>query len=382
MAIVATWMAVGTIFYATINHWPWHQAFFYAVDAGMSIGFCTDGVTEERTISKAFTIVYILLGASVVGGALSIFLQHSLHDFATPTVHEYQLLLERQAFDAADVDHSGVLTKDQFLALLRAATNEESLSSQQLHVLWTHFDRLHDGVIHFEQEFAGHFRSLHKLVKLVQERSNNRHHPVYWFWRQLKRAWHIVWNVEHRIYFVLLVWLSMGIAWGMLDQQWDLVTAIHFAVSALATGGLTAPRVNPDGILPADPSLFCGIFCLLGIPLFGLALGHFAKVLVASHLCAMETAALARPMTKAEYKVASQLVTKHDSMVHLSDYIVLQLLRQGKLSVRAIELLQQNFDALDTDNSGVLTLEQATFDHTLPKTPTGGAAAAETGHQQ
>jgi len=45
-----------------------------AVDAGMSIGFCTD-VAETKLGSKAFTVIYILLGASVVGGALALFIQ-------------------------------------------------------------------------------------------------------------------------------------------------------------------------------------------------------------------------------------------------------------------------------------------------------------------
>lgn len=72
MAIVVAWISTGTIFYALVNKWPIPQSFFYAVDAGMSIGFCTD-VAETKLVSKAFTIVFILLGASVVGGALGLF---------------------------------------------------------------------------------------------------------------------------------------------------------------------------------------------------------------------------------------------------------------------------------------------------------------------
>ena len=38
--------------------------------------------------------------------------------------------------------------------------------------------------------------------------------------------------------------VTLGVAWGMLRQRWDVITATHFAVSALATGGLTAPPVR------------------------------------------------------------------------------------------------------------------------------------------
>ena len=83
MAIVLVWISTGTIFYSLVNKWPLPQSFFYAVDAGMSIGFCTD-VAETLLVSKAFTIIFILLGASVVGGALAL--------FSKSTVIQYDLL--------------------------------------------------------------------------------------------------------------------------------------------------------------------------------------------------------------------------------------------------------------------------------------------------
>ncbi len=53
----------------------------------------------------------------------------------------------------------------------------------------------------------------------------------------------------------------MGITWGIIDQGWDPITFTLFAMSALATGGLTTPPVNPDtDILPARPALFCGLY--------------------------------------------------------------------------------------------------------------------------
>jgi len=57
------------LFYAKFYDWPYPQSFFYAVDAGMSIGFCTE-VKETEVASRLFTIVHILLGASCIGGVL------------------------------------------------------------------------------------------------------------------------------------------------------------------------------------------------------------------------------------------------------------------------------------------------------------------------
>ena len=41
LVIVMIWITIGTLFYSRFYGWPLSQSFFYAVDAGMSIGFCT-----------------------------------------------------------------------------------------------------------------------------------------------------------------------------------------------------------------------------------------------------------------------------------------------------------------------------------------------------
>ena len=35
---------------------------------------------------------------------------------------------------------------------------------------------------------------------------------------------------ENRVAVALTLWTMLGVAWGMWDQQWDLITATHFAV--------------------------------------------------------------------------------------------------------------------------------------------------------
>ena len=193
---------------------------------------------------------------------------------------------------------------------------------------------------------------------------------------------------ENRIYFVFLAWVFLGITWGMTNQGWDPITATHFAISALATGGLTAPPVNSNGILPAHPAIFCGCYCLFGIPLMAITFGHFARVLVSDHVAAMEEWALTRPITATDYESAKQYLMKtrtekadshtsksiiqrrrqHETSsspatwrgLRLSDFIVLQILRQGRISAETINILTKEFDLLDTDKTGWLTLEQAT----------------------
>jgi Ca2+-binding EF-hand superfamily protein len=357
MGIVLVWVATGTLFYSYCNEWPLAQSFFYAIDAGMSIGFCTD-VAETKLVSKAFTIIYILLGASVVGGALALFIQSAVEGVSEPKTKDLQLFLEKDAFQRADLSHTGVLSYPEFRPLISTSISESSdLSEDEMLILWKKFDRLKDGVIHFE-EFAGTYRGIQGLVQSIQKKQA-KSSRLRLLGLQLKTKIQQAWQLENRIYFCWLFWVMVGILWGIVDQKWDPITATHFSISALATGGLTAPQVSSDGILPAEPSIFCGVFCLIGIPLFALTLAHFAMALVDGHVSAMEDNALSRPMSRDEYEAAKHLTT-NDSLVHLSDYIVMQLLRQGKISNKTVHVLRHNFELLDTDRTGALTLEQAT----------------------
>jgi hypothetical protein len=127
--------------------------------------------------------------------------------------------------------------------------------------------------------------------------------------------------------------------------------------------------------------------------------GHFARVLVSDHVAAMEEWALTRPMTATEYQIAKKYLTKASPSspppitqttttttysskltkegrpqrslsppppstawrgLCLSDFIVLQLLRQGRISAGTMNILKKEFDVLDKDRTGVLTLEEAT----------------------
>ena len=45
--------------------------------------------------------------------------------------------------------------------------------------------------------------------------------------------------------------------------------------------------------------------------------------------------------------------------VHLSDFIVLHMLRQGKMTTDTVKLLRSQFQLLDRDASGVLSREEA-----------------------
>ena len=78
-----------------------------------------------------------------------------------------------------------------------------------------------------------------------------------------------------------------------------------------------------------------------------LTMATIARVLVEQYIVDEELAAITRPLTPKECKFASKSLCSTDSAIHLSDYIVLQLMRQGKLSVESFEFMKRQYQIMD-----------------------------------
>ena len=299
LGIVFVWITSGTLFYSKMNNWPLPQSFFYAVDAGMSIGFCTD-VFEVKKTSKLFTVLYILLGASCVGGALALFIKDILEGVVDLRHEAYEKLLAENLVQRFDTLGTGKISYSQFRIMIEEWVGRK-MSEEGFTKIYRRFDPLETGQI----KTRYFVEKCHNIEALLSTSGPlySKHKAI----RLLAQGWETVSRSNQRIYYILLSWILAGMIWGVKRQGWDVITSAHFAVSALATGGLTGvsadiiliidspiysknlkfiyifhlqPSVNSEGILPTEPAIFCGLYCLFGIPLFALTLGHFARLLV------------------------------------------------------------------------------------------------------
>ena len=150
--------------------------------------------------------------------------------------------MERDIFDRYDVSHTGTLSFEEFKSLLLANTVKDPsslsppeterppLSERELNFLWTKFDRLKDGVIHFDEEFAGRFDKVGDLLKTLQKDSNKNTSPtteasprirmVVRIFYKIESIVHrfmdlllATWQSEDRIYFVFILWVVLGVTW-------------------------------------------------------------------------------------------------------------------------------------------------------------------------
>ncbi len=62
------WVWVGILWYMYYNDWTMGTSYFYALEAGLSIGFCNP--VEKDDYSKLFTIFYVVVGSTLVSGCL------------------------------------------------------------------------------------------------------------------------------------------------------------------------------------------------------------------------------------------------------------------------------------------------------------------------
>jgi len=336
----------------------------------MSIGFCTD-VKEPNVASRAFTVIYILLGASCVGGALVLMVQSILEEAAQRTSVRYRQIVEMDTFKKEffkenwgwlanqSVQHKvsvkkGILSYDDFRRTLARYGSE--FTDEQFKRVCRLYDQNGCGSITYES-FEKLFKGTDKILSAIKDKDASLLSRLFLrVWRTVSQ---LLFDETNRIYLIFTSYICLGIIWGMTNQKWDLITSTHFAVSALATGGLTAPPVDENGILPAGPAIFCGLYCIFGIPLFALTLANFASVLVESYVLEEEIHAIKRPITRSEFQFASQSLCSSDIGVHLSDYIVLQLFRQGKLSLESFSFMKQHFQLLDANRSGRLNWDEA-----------------------
>jgi hypothetical protein len=317
-------------------------------------------------------VIYILLGASCVGGALVLMVQSILEEAAQRTSLRYREILEMDSFKQIffkgkhrgwltnlqsmqhELPSDGIISYDEFRTSLERYGCQ--LSDEEFQRVCQTYDVHRNGYIEYE-DFKRFFKGTDKILSTLQYNDKPLlSRLLLWVWRI---ASPLFVDETKRIYLIFIAYIFLGVTWGVTNQKWDVITATHFAVSALATGGLTAPPVDENGILPAGPAIFCGMYCIFGIPLFALTLSQFASVLVENYIIEEELLAIKRPITDSEFRFASQSLCSSDIGIHLSDYIVLQLFRQGKISLDSFSFMKRHFQLLDANRSGRLNWDEA-----------------------
>ena len=158
-------------------------------------------------------------------------------------------------------------------------------------------------------------------------------------------------NSTATAFFALWVWVGFGTIFGMVSQKWTFVRSVYFSVAAMSTAGLQAPNTRGDGDMDDSVAWFVSIFCVFGIPIFGVAVGSGANLVLGYILEAKPIKQV--PLTKDDFDNVKDLIAS-DHVLDFGEFVILELIRQGNVDMETVEGLRDAFEKIDVNGDGTL----------------------------
>jgi hypothetical protein len=274
------WLLIGTIFYAYVDfNKSFFKGFYFAVNVGYSIGF---GVLDEKSdASKAFSIVYLLVGAIFVSRWLA------------------------------------------YLIEIHILENENN--------------------------------SIHEQIAI---RQNVRQSCKLLGWQRDVYVWIVMNYSKLFVIYMWFIYVCFGTGWTCGLIGWSFTDGVYFAISAMSTGGLQGiPDTSPDYAF-----FIVGLFACTGVPLMGMAVSNLATlILQAKDFAAFDQHQIPHhKLSDAEKEILQLMKASRGKNVVLdrNEYLIMQLIRNKKLTAAKVASYYQEFAALDKENRGVVAVSK------------------------
>ena len=298
--VVLTWVLVGASVYWYLNEWTFAASVYYTVNAGFSIGF--GALSENSELSMIWSVVMIATGATAAAAALGYYVE---------SWFQHLDKLDENA-TSASMTLIGVMRGDQI----------EDVDGDGKADCWDVLDKL------WHESCGKHLTFTRKAL------------------------------------LGMAVWVGVGVVFGMVDQGWGLVRSLYFSVAAMSTAGLQAPNIRGDGNGNGDDfsAYFVALFCLLGVPLFGVAMGLIANIFVDSLVQARVS--LQQDLSDEEFNRVAGL-SIDDGTVQFGEFFILELLRQGKVDMDGVHAIKRAYDQIDANGDGTLSAHEVRRFHKI-----------------
>jgi len=345
--------------------WTVQESFYYSVQTGLSIGFGL--LSESSDISRLYSVFHILAGSSFIGGALALFAALAV------TRHEgFQGRQERKLAQVAEkmgIDGYKGLGADE---LRRLMIRHPPYYRDLLDKLEDDSQVVHDALQKYKA-LARHKRSelaidlLERLAKAgilkdgglriddltAIRKERLQPHKAFLRWINANAN-------TGRIYLVFLVWILIGIIFGIAAEKWSFIQSLYFAVSTLSTAGLQGVTQTDDGW----HVLFAAVYALIGVPLYGMCLGSFGGLLVDRYNEARFEEKANAKIHKAEIQLVDHLLGETtDDAIDMSTYITLQLLKTGSIDRDTLQSFRDMFKTYDKNGTGKVAMKDLVPDH-------------------
>lgn len=149
----------------------------------------------------------------------------------------------------------------------------------------------------------------------------------------------------------LLIWMMIGMAFGMMHEKFEFLQSILFAVGSLSTAGL----IGIDKSAGDGAWIFMAIFCMVGCPTFGMVVGQFASNFIDDYIEADARKKLHSSITLDEFNLVKGAFGTQDNTIDMKEFFVLEMIRLRKTDMDQVEKIKYEFNARDKSGDGKIT---------------------------
>eukprot|EP01040_Poterioochromonas_malhamensis_P000159 gene158-165_t len=290
--VVTLWVSCGIVFYQYHDRWTTATAFYYAIEAGLSIGFCYPAEIDDK--SRVYTIFYVMIASSFVSGTVGIFLTH----------------LFRQNIHLVPAEHGINAIK------IRNQHDEITVESVARYV-WYHLKYL-----------IGWYHNRFLTIMTL----------LFVFWMAIGTAYGVY--KEGYTFITGLYWAVTSCATGGLQTA-----------PCLGPGTDDGTTCNMGDLRGS----VMGVYFLIGVPIYAITIAQYARLVFGPLAVERELRLMDRPIEDSQFLYAANVLSPEGSeTLVMGEYIILELLRLGLVDQARIEQFKQKFYELDVHNKGEL----------------------------
>ena len=157
------------------------------------------------------------------------------------------------------------------------------------------------------------------------------------------------------VHLFFLLWMLLGIVWGVTSVKWSVLDAWLFCMTAMATGGLVS--LPSSGVHEWD-YVFVSLYIIVGAPLMAVSCGISAHNISMYGQSSKMDGLLNAAMTEDELVMLKHLgIEDGDGSICEGEFAILILVRIGALNPDLIGVLFDRYDELARDDMGKVTYD-------------------------
>ena len=343
------WWFGASLLYVYVNDWSFQMAFYYAIQAGFSIGFGSISEAKYKGLDTFnFCATHYHGSPSTTKNTISNNMIKELNNQlvnnskyieminnAINRVQTEQLAAETETNLCATLYTTNAYSDLSYFytichlclgaALISAILSLLSIETIEKSEAW-HNDVEDDLILHKAMEVYKD-RPIRLLLKKIE----------IWFFNHYDLVIAIV---------SMLLWILIG---GIIFQQIEggsFIQGLYFAFSAASTGGLLGPSGTNSSAL-----LFTMFYCLIAVPLYANGLGQLSVVLTSNYISHLGKKKRREAITENEFNYICHLGDR-DGVIDKYEFALLWFLRNGMCEPSHIQELKDDFDDLDPAGNG------------------------------